>query len=324
MRRKPSFKEKPAPTTLQILLENREHLTSMPATMLIPLPRLSMSLLAMTALTAGLFAQTPSGPKVDFPAPSPTATLKQRVGLTDIEVTYSRPGVKGRTIFGGLERWGEVWRAGANSATKVTFSTPVKINGNAIPAGTYGLFALLGQDEWKVIFNKVPDQWGAYKYDAKDDVLRVSAKPVQLANLIETFTIDLNDLRDESATLSLSWEKTRVSVKLEVDVTSTLVPQIEAVMASDESKKPYVPAAMFYYEHNLDLKKAVAWMDAAIAAQPDAFYFVYRKALILEKMGDKAGAKATAQASLDAASKASGAIKDEYTALNQAILARLH
>lgn len=292
--------------------------------MFIQLPRLSMSLLATAALTAGLFAQTPVAPKVDFPAPSPAATLKQRVGLTDIEITYSRPGVKGRTIFGGLERWGEVWRAGANAATKVTFSTPVKINGSAIPAGTYGLFALLGQDEWKIIFNKVPDQWGSYKYDAKDDVLRVSAKPVQLANLVESFTIDLNDLRDESATLNLSWEKTRVSVKIEVDVSSTLVPQIEAVMASDESKKPYVPAAMFYYEHNLDLKKAVAWMDAAIAAQPDAFYYVYRKALILEKMGDKAGAKATAQASLDAANKASGGIKDEYVALNQAILARLN
>ena len=113
-------------------------------------------------------------------------------------------------------------------------------------------------------------------------------------------------------------------MKIEVDVSSTLVPQIEAVMASDESKKPYVPAAMFYYEHNLDLKKAVAWMDAAIAAQPDAFYYVYRKALILEKMGDKAGAKATAQSSLDAANKASGGIKDEYVALNQAILARLN
>ena len=94
-------------------------------------------------------------------------------------------------------------------------------------------------------------------------------------------------------------------------------------MATPDAKSPYVAAAMFYYDHNLDLKKAAAWMDAAIAAKPDAFYFVYRKALILEKMGDKAGAIATAQASLDAASKAPGAIKDEYVALNQAILARL-
>ena len=287
-----------------------------------PLSRLPL-FLAAAALAGGLSAQVPAAPKIDFPAASPTATLKQRVGLTDIEITYSRPGVKGRTIFGGLEPWGEVWRAGANAATKITFSTPVKLNDAEIPAGTYGLFALLGQDEWKIIFNKVPDQWGAYKYDAKDDVLRVPAKPVKLADLVETFTIELNDLRDESATLNLLWEKTRVSVKLTVDVKSTLVPQIEAVMASAESKKPYVPAAMFYLDHNLDLKKAAGWMDAAIAAQPDAFYLVYRKALVLEKMGDKAGAIATAQASLAAANKASGAIKDEYVSLNQALLARL-
>jgi hypothetical protein len=287
------------------------------------LPRLSLAALAAAVLTTGLFAQPPAAPKVDFPAPSPAASFKQRVGLTDIEVSYSRPGVKGRTIFGGLERWGEIWRVGANAATKITFSTPVKINGTEIPAGTYGLFAEIGQEEWKIIFNKISEQWGAYQYDAKDDVLRVSAKPVKLPNLVETFTIDINDIRDESASLNFSWEKTRVSVKLEFDFVATLVPQIEAAMATPDEKSPYVPAAMFYYEHNIDLKKAAAWMDAAIAAKPDAFYFIYRKALILEKMGDKTGAIATAQASLASASKASGAIKDEYVNLNLALLARL-
>ena len=291
--------------------------------MINPTVRLAQLMIAASVLATGLFAQTPAAPKVDFPAPSPAAVVKQRVGLTDVEISYSRPGVKGRKIFGGLERWGEVWRAGANSATKISFSTPVKLNGVAIPAGTYGLFALIGPDEWQIIINKAPEQWGAYQYDAKADVARIPAKPAKLTELVESFTIDLNDLRDESASLNLTWEKTKVSVKLEVDVTTALVPQIETLMASAEPKKPYVPAAMFYFDHNLDLKKAVGWMDAAITAQPDAFYLVYRKALILEKMGDKAGAIATAQASLDVASKQSGAIKDEYVALNQAILARL-
>ena len=299
-----------------------------------PMLRSFLSVAAGLVLATGLFAQTaapaaapaakPVAAKLDIPQTSPTATLKQRVGLTDIEITYGRPGMKGRAIFGALEPWGETWRVGANSATKVTFSTPVKLNGTAVPAGTYGLFALLGQDEWTIILNNVPNQWGAYNYDAKNDVARVTAKPMHLSEAVETFTIDINDIRDQSATLNLAWENTRVPVKLEVDVVSTLVPQIETVLASDTSKKPYVPAAMFYLENGLDLKKALAWMDAAIAEQPDAFYYVYRKGLVQEKMGDKEGALASAKASIEGANKANGAIKAEYLRLNEALIARLN
>lgn len=286
-----------------------------------PLLRRLALVFALAATHFNLLAQPAMS--LELPAPSPTATLKQRVGVTDIEIVYSRPGVKGRVIFGGLEPWGEVWRAGANSATKVTFSTPVKLGGQAVPAGTYALFAKLGQDEWTVILNKVSGQWGAYAYDPKNDVVRVPAKPTKLAELVESFTIDFNDLRDDSATLNLTWEKTRVAVKLEVDVVQQLVPKIEAYMASDAPKKPYVEAAMFYLDHQLDLKKALSWMDAAIAANPDAFYFVYRKAKVQAAMGDKAGALATAKASIEGANKAGGAIKDEYVRLNEALIASL-
>ena len=281
-----------------------------------------LSLLAVSVCATGLFAQTPA-PKIDFPAPSPAATVKQRVGLTDIEVSYSRPGVKGRTIFGGLERYDRVWRTGANTATKISFSTDVKLNGTAIPAGTYELFTIPSKTEWTVIIHKNMSEWGAYSYDAKNDIARIKATPVALAAPVETFEISFNDLRDESATLNLTWEKTRVPVKLEVDFVDKLATQIETAMASPNEKSPYFQAAMFYYDHNLDLKKAAAWMDAAIAANPQAFYLVYRKALILEKLGDKAGAIAAAQASLESANKASGLIKDEYVGLNQTVLARL-
>ena len=283
----------------------------------------SLSFLVGAVFATGLFAQTPAAPKLTIPEPSPTATLKQRVGLTDIEITYSRPGLKGRKVFGALEPFGETWRAGANNATKVVFSTPVKIGGTELPAGTYGLFALLGQDEWTVIFNKISAQWGAYSYDLKDDVVRVKAKTIAISPAVESFTIDINDLRDESATINLAWENTRVAVPFQVEIVPTVQAQIEAVMASDAAKKPYVPAAMFYLEHNLDLQKALAWMDAAIAAQPDAFYFVYRKAKVQAAMGDKAGALATAKASIEGASKAPPAIKDEYTRLNEALIAGL-
>ncbi|WP_438480146.1 DUF2911 domain-containing protein [Oleiharenicola lentus] len=289
-----------------------------------PLVRSAFALLAASVFATGLLAQAPAAPKLEFPQASPAGTIKQRVGITDIEVNYSRPSMKGRTIFGGLEAWGKVWRTGANSATKITFSTPVKFGGSDVPAGSYALFTIPEKTEWTVILNKVTGQWGAYTYDEKNDVVRVKAKPVALPLPIETFTITFNHLKDSSALLELAWEKTLVPVKIEVDVVTSLVPQIEAAMtAADVKPGTYVQAAMFYYENNLDLKKAASWMDAAIAAQPKAYYLVYRKALILEKLGDKAGATATAQASLKAANEDTGAIKDEYVRLNETLLTRL-
>lgn len=282
------------------------------------IPRRCWSLIAGLVLATGLFAQN-----IEIPQPSPTGTLKQRVGVTDIELTYSRPSMRGRKVFGGLVPYDEVWRTGANSATKLTISTPVKFNGTEVPAGTYELFTIPGQTEWTVIVHKDMSEWGAYAYDAKNDIARIKATPVRLEQPVESFAIGINDLRDESATLNLMWENTRVPVTLGFDVVSIVVPKIEAAMATDAAKKLYVPAAMFYLEHNLDLKKALGWMDAAIAAQPDAFYFVYRKALIQEKMGDKAGAIATAQASIEGAKKAGGSVKDEYIRLNEALIARL-
>jgi hypothetical protein len=282
-------------------------------------------LIALCSLCLGTaaLAQTPAAPKITFPEASPAASVSQRIGLTDIQVTYNRPGAKGRTVFGGLVPYGHVWRTGANNATKISFSTPVKLNGTAVAAGTYELFTIPGKDEWTVIIHKNMSQWGAYTYDEKNDVARIKSTPVALTNGVETLGISFNDLRDESGTLNISWEKVRVPVTIAVDVKSTLVPQIEAVMASGAEKLPYNDAAMYYLANDLDLKKAATWMDAAIAANPKAFYLSYRKALILEKAGDKAGAIAAAQKSIEGANQASGAVKDEYISLNQTLIARL-
>lgn len=272
-------------------------------------------------LVAGLLAQAP---KINFPDASPAVSLTQRVGLTDFQINYNRPGAKDRKVYGGLVPFDHVWRTGANTATKLSFNTPVKLNGTEIPAGTYELFTIPGSTQWTVIIHKNMSQWGVYAYDPKNDVARFQVVPVTLAEHVETLDISLNDIRDESATLNIAWEKTRVPVAVTLDVKSTLVPQIEAIMAAGGEKLPYARAAMYYLENNLDLAKAAAWMDTAIAAQPDAFYLVYRKALILEKMGDKAGAIATAQKSLESAQKApSPNLRDEYVDLNRALLDRL-
>jgi hypothetical protein len=287
-----------------------------------PLFRSALVSVALLSSVAGLFAQTPP-PELVLPESSPASTLKQRVGVTDIEIVYWRPSLRGRTAFGGLAPYGSLWRTGANGATRVTVSTDVKVQGSVLPAGTYELFSIPGKEEWTVIFQKPAKQWGSYKYDQANDVLRVTAKPAALPSPVESFTISLGDLRDDSATLALAWEKTRVPLKLQIDTAGIMVPKIEAFMAGPAAKKPYVPAAMYYLDNNLDLKKALAWMDAAIAENPKAFYFVYRKAKVLAKMGDKAGALAAAQASLAGAAQASGEIKEEYTRLNNDLIASL-
>jgi hypothetical protein len=281
-----------------------------------------LAALASLGFAAGLSAQAP---RLEFPAASPAGTVTQRVGITDIQINYNRPGAKGRTVFGGLVPYGQVWRTGANTATKISFSTAVKLNGTEIPAGTYELFTIPGRDEWVVIIHKDLSQWGSYAYDAKNDVARIVARPVALAAPVETLEIGINDLRDESATLNLSWENVRVPVALTVDVKSSLVPRIEEAMNAGGERLPYAQAAMYYFENGLDLAKAAQWMDAAIAAQPNAFFLVYRKALILEKMGDRAGALATARQSIEGAKQApSPALRDEYLGLNQALIDRLN
>jgi len=263
-------------------------------------------------------------PRLEFSAPSPAATLKQRVGLTDITVVYSRPSMRGRKIFGSLLPYGEVWRTGANTATRITFSTPVRLGGADLAAGAYELFTIPGPAEWTVILQKLPEKasWGAYTYDRKNDTARITVKPVATGAPVETFGFAFDNLRDESATLNLAWENTRVPVEIAVNVTGPIVAQIEAAMAAD-GKKPYFQAALFYLDHDLDLTRAAQWMDAALAENPDAYYAVYHKARLLAKQGDKAAAIATARKSIELAAKDTGPAKGEYTRLNEALIASL-
>jgi len=267
-----------------------------------------------------LSAQTPT---VNFPAASPACTLKQRVGLTDIDVVYSRPGVKDRIIFGGIVPYGQVWRTGANQATKLTFSTPVKLEGVDIPAGTYALFTIPGEKEWTVIISKNAAQWGSFQYNEKDDVTRFKVTPVTLAESIETFTIEFNHIRDESAVLNLVWDKTVVPIHLAVEVTSQVVPQIEAAMAAPGKKSDglYFQAATFYYNHDLDQKKALDWVNAGLADNPRiAYEMLHLKAQILAKQGDKAGAIAAAKQSSELAVKAEGP-GSSFVKMNQDLIA---
>jgi len=254
--------------------------------------------------------------KLEFPAASPPCTLKQRVGLTDVEINYSRPGVKGREIFGSMIPYGKVWRTGANAATKLTFSTDVKLNGHEIPAGSYALVTIPDKDEWTVIINKGSDQWGTYKYDEKNDLVRFKVKPINIGYSLETLTIDVENIKDESADIRLVWDKTKIPLKLEVNYVDKLTKQIEEEMASDKKDKPYFQAANFWFNHDKDLQQAKKWVDAAVA-EKDAFYIVHLQAKILAKLGDKAGALAAAKHSTELAQKANDTA---YVKLNETLI----
>jgi hypothetical protein len=240
---------------------------------------------------------------LEFPAASPACTVKQRVGLTDIEMSFSRPGVKGRKIFGSLVPFGKIWRAGANQATKVSFSTPVKLNGADIAAGAYSVFAIPEKDEWTIILNKDTEQGGTGKYDEKLDVARFKAKTATTHHTIENYAIWIDDISDESATLTFAWEKTEVPVKLEVSFVKDLIPQVEAAMASDMKQKPFFQAALLFLNHGGDLKKAHTWVDAAIEERP-IYPFHFIKANIQEKLGHKKEALETATKASELATQA--------------------
>jgi hypothetical protein len=280
-------------------------------------------LATLLAVVSPVFAsnQPKQEDKLEFPQASPAASFKQRVGLTDVEVEYSRPSMKGRKIYGGLVPFGEVWRTGANTATKLSFSADVKLEGTAVPAGSYALYTIPGEGEWTIILSKVTGQWGSYSYAEKDDLLRAKVKPMALKDAVETMTISVEEVRDDQAKLVITWDKTRVPVKFETDVVAKVVAQIKAAMAGTDKKKPYFPSAMFYFEHELDLKQALAWMDEAIKETPGQVWMIYRRGLIQAKAGDKKGALASGQEALDLAKKAGGSVGAEYTRLSEALIA---
>ena len=280
------------------------------------------TLLFSVLIGAGLLCSTVAPaqtPKLEFPSPSPLSTVKQRVGLTDIEIVYSRPSAKGRPIFGGLVPYGQVWRTGANARTTISFSTPVKLGDKEIPAGKYSLFTIPGESEWTVIINKDTTS-SPFAYSAGNDVARITAPAVDLAPEIETFSIMINAIRDDSARIDLIWEHTAVPIRLTLDIVSELAPKIDAAMSAPGEHKPYYQAAMFYYDHNLDLQKAKTWIDEAAKAN-ETYYVVHLKAKIYAKLGDKDGAIAAAKRSSELAGKAEGA--SGYLKLNEDLISSL-
>jgi tetratricopeptide (TPR) repeat protein len=237
--------------------------------------------------------------QIKMPAASPTQTISQDFGLGKIEISYSRPGLKGRAAFGNgslLAPIGIVWRTGANAATKVTFSDPVTIGNTVLAAGSYGLFTIPGEKEWTIIFNTNSKGWGSFDYKEAEDVVRLKVPAEKTSNSTETFTINVENIAAESATISLKWATTLVNIPVKTDIKPTVRKQIEESMkAANVTAGTYQAAANFFYEMDKDYDKALVYADKAINSNGKAYWLFLLKAKIQKELGDKKGARLSAE-----------------------------
>lgn len=252
------------------------------------------------------------------PQPSPTQTIRQDFGLASVELSYSRPVMKGRKIYGDLVPFDKVWRTGANGATTLTFGDEVIIGSTKIPAGKYGLVTIPGKNNWIIIITKQLDVTSPAAYNQANDVVRVEAKPMAMKDPMESFTMQFANVKPSSCDLHIMWENTAVSLPITTDVDSKVMTQITNLMEQDN--RPYFAAAMYYMDNNKDLAKAMTWFDKAIQQNASAFWVWHQRANCLAKLGKKAEAIESANKSIALAKEAKN---DDYVALNEKLLATL-
>ncbi|MBL7736063.1 MAG: DUF2911 domain-containing protein [Chitinophagaceae bacterium] len=272
---------------------------------------LSLLCLCMALSSAG-FSQ------LKTPAKSPAQTIVQHFALSTVEVSYSRPSVNGRTIFGDLVPYGKVWRTGANAATTISFGEEVTIGGKKIPAGKYGLLSIPEQNQWTIILTKQTNVTSPAAYKESEDVVRVKANVQRLSMPIETMIIAFDDIKANSMNLIIAWDRSAVIVPIAADVDAKVMSQINQLNGKENF--PYFEAAAYYLESGKDLNKAVAWFDKAIEKSPNAFWIYYQKASALAKLGKKKDAISTANKSIEFAKEAKS---DDYISLNEKLLASL-
>jgi hypothetical protein len=253
--------------------------------------------------------------QVKTPQPSPKSTLTQVVGLTNVEVVYSRPSAKGRDVFNNLVPFGKLWRTGANENTTISFSDDVVIDGKTLPKGKYALFTTPRADSWEVFFYKSTDNWGNPEtWDETKVALKTSVKSEHLDRNVESFTIGITNLDNNFAHLEISWEKTIVAIKFEVPTAKTAMASIDKVLAGP-SAGDYFSSAQYLLNSNGDMTKALTYINKALDMNKDKpFWYTRLKSLIQAKQGDKNGAIETAKISLAAAEAAKN---QDYVKMNK-------
>ena len=253
--------------------------------------------------------------KITTPQPSPFARVEQRVGLTDFSIEYSRPGVKGRTVFGDLVPYDKIWRTGANANTKITLSTDVTVDGKLLKAGSYGIYSIPNKDVWEVLFYSETNKRGVPKdWDESKIVLKINVEAVSMPMNVETFTIIFNELTNSSAVMGLLWEQTFIGIKFEVPTDQIVMNTIDKVMSLNPTANDYYNAAIYYNHQDKDVQQANEWMEKAMSlTEKPAFWQLRQQSLIYAKMGDTKKAIEIAKKSLALSKEAEN---DAYIKMN--------
>lgn len=251
----------------------------------------------------------------DFPKASPAATIIQEIGLTTITVAYSRPAVRGRTIFGDLVPYGGIWRVGANASTKITIDTEFSVEGNHMPAGTYALYAFPEKDEWEVVFHENTTHWGDGRtaYNSEEDAFRIKVKPIQENNFQENFLITFDNITHNSANIIWLWENTRIVLLISVDTKALMEKQINRTIRENPSAQTYYEVARYYMQEEIKYTKALAYINTALQLGGDTYYFYRVKSLIEAELKDYDAAISSAKKSLKIAQSLG---KDEFVRMN--------
>ena len=275
--------------------------------------------IALLALLCWAVFSVPAYAQIKTPAPSPTSTIKQDVGLGTVEVVYSRPSAKGRKVFGELVPFSELWRTGANASTKVTFSEDVKVGGTALPKGTYALYTTPGAKEWSIVFYKNTKFGGTpcKDYLESDVAAKFNVPVVALRDMVETFTINFSNLRNNGADLDICWEMTKVVVPIMTDTDTKVMADIKNQMAGP-SGDMYYSSARYYYDEKKDMGQALEWINKALEKNGEKYWMLRLKANILAESGKHKDAIAAAERSMELA-KADG--NNDYVRMNEKSIA---
>lgn len=262
--------------------------------------------------------------QIRMPAPSPTQKISQQIGLGMMEITYSRPSIKGRTVFkenSELAPLGKMWRTGANGATRFYITEKVMMGGKLLDTGAYVLYTIPGKEYWDIIVNKGLTNGGLDGYKESEDVNRFKVKAEKLANEAETFTIQFTDVQPESCNLALMWGSTLVKVPMSVTVKDRVRISVEKAMSAETvDANAYYPAASYYYEWEKNPAKALPLITKATTANPKAYYMFLLQAKIQKDLGDKVSAKASAEKTIALATEAKN---DDYVRAANELMRKL-
>ncbi len=275
------------------------------------------TIFAAFATATLLFSE--AGAQVTMPQPSPTSMIRQDFGMGKIELTYSRPSIRGRKLFDNnsvLAPLGKPWRTGANSATKIRFTDAVTVGSKNLDSGTYVVYTVPNKPQWDVVFSKGTAYPGQEGFKESDDLVRVKASPLTLNDKVETFTMQFGDVQNESCELQMMWGNTAIKVPIKTNIKDRLRGQLEAALKGDN--KPYQQAANFYYEWDKNYATALENVNKGIEANPKAYWLYLLKARIQKDAGDKKGAMATANKTIELATEAKN---DDYVRMAKELMA---